>query len=284
MEVEMMYFTTAEIERFLLEDMPFQDLTTDALQLSGACTAEYFTRENGVVSGLEEVQRLADLLGVDFSSTLGSGAEVSAGDTLCTARGPVRAVFALWKVGQNILDTCSGIATRAHEMRTALRVAGLSLPLLVTRKVTPGAKKLMVKAALDGGAVAHRMGVSETILVFGQHIQMAGGVDAFVTQLPRVKRANIEKKIIVETSDPHVATRVLAAGADGIQFDKVPTQRLATIVKDIHEAYPNSVLLAAGGVNPSNCVEYGQTGVNGLVTTSIYHAPPLDIGVRINRS
>ncbi|WIK64357.1 ModD protein [Gleimia hominis] len=280
----MMYFTTAEIEHFLLEDMPFQDLTTDALQLTGTCTAEYYTRENAVVSGLTEVGRLADLLGIEVSSQFRCGSEVSAGETLCTVRGPAEAVFALWKVGQNILDTCSGIATRAHEMRTALRVAGLPIPLLVTRKVTPGAKKLLVKAALDGGAIAHRLGVSETILVFDQHIQMAGGLDAFLTKLPQIKRANIEKRIIVETSDPQVATRLLATGADGIQFDKVPAHQLGHIVRDIHEAFPNSVLLAAGGVNPSNCVEYGQTGVNGLVTTSIYHAPPLDIGVRINRS
>jgi molybdenum transport protein len=46
---------------------------------------------------------------------------------------------------------------------------------------------------------------------------------------------------------------------------------------------PSVTLLAAGGINESNATKYAMTGVDALVTTSLFNAKPIDIGVNIER-
>ena len=46
---------------------------------------------------------------------------------------------------------------------------------------------------------------------------------------------------------------------------------------------PSIVILAAGGINESNIEEYAKIGVDAIVTTSVYHAKPIDIGCKITQ-
>lgn len=261
--------------------MPYHDLSAEAIGVSGASRIDYVTRKPGVVCGAEEVRRLAELLGIAVESAVKSGSRIEAGETLLSATGESEAIFALWKVGQNLLDRSSGIASAARAWRDRLDGAGFDIPILVTRKILPGAKKLMTKAALLGGAVSHRLGVSETILFFDQHVAAAGGEQSFLERLPRIKCEHIEKKILVETADPAFIEAVLQVGADGIQFDKLSAAQVAEQTRTVRDRFDGVFLLAAGGISFDNCVDYAETGVDGLVTSAVYQAPPLDIGVRI---
>lgn len=277
----MLRLTHCELENLLIEDVPYHDLSTEAIGARGRSTISYITREAGVVCGTEEVARLASILGLDVTAAIRTGQAIEAGQTLLTAVGDTGTAFELWKVGQNILDRCSGIATVARRWRDDLDRAGYDIPVLVTRKILPGAKKLMTKAAIAGGLVAHRLGASETVLFFGQHVDAAGGRERFVGMLPRIQRAHVEKKIIVETNDVGFAEEVLAAGAGGIQLEKLCPADVAAIASTLRSRFDGFVLLIAGGVTLDNCVEYAATGVDGLVTSAVYQARPLDIGVQI---
>ena len=58
----------------------------------------------------------------------------------------------------------------------------------------------------------------------------------------------MEKKLFVEADEEHA--RMLAhAGVDGIQFDKIPVDRLAGLVQELRGIDPRLTLIAAGGVN-----------------------------------
>lgn len=277
----MLRLTLHELEDLLTEDVPYHDLSTEAIGAAGNSTIRYFTRDSGIACGTEEVARMAEILGLEVTSSLRSGDALQPQDEFLTAQGATEAVFELWKVGQNILDRSSGIATAARRWRDTLDEAGYDLPVLVTRKILPGAKKLMTKATIAGGLVPHRLGVSETILFFDQHVQAAGGRERFVSLLPQIKRRHIEKKIIVETSELAFAQNVMAAGADGIQLEKLSAQEIASVVASLRPQFPHAVLLVAGGVTLDNCKDYAAAGVDGLVTSAVYQAKPLDIGVRI---
>ncbi len=259
----MFHFTRAELERFLTEDVPYHDLSTAAIGAQGTARIGYLSREHAVVCGTEEVRGLFDLVGVDTESTLRSGEPVLPGQELIAGVGPVEAVFGVWKVGQNILDRASGIATAARRWTTMIRDAGLSCPVLTTRKSFPGTRKLVTKACVIGGAVPHRLGASETLLFFDQHIALAGGLEAFIAR------------------SVAQAAMLLAAGADGIQFDKLPAPLLTTIVAELRADYPHAILLIAGGVTEQNLIAYAESGVDGIVTTALYNARPLDIGVTV---
>lgn len=118
--------------------------------------------------------------------------------------------------------------------------------------------------------------------VFDHHLTFFGGFDAFVEQLPAVKARCIEKKLFVE-ADAERARVLAAAGVDGIQFDKIPPEELATLVAELRAIDPHVTLVAAGGINPGNAAAYAATGVDGLATTAPFAAKPLDMSVRMRR-
>jgi molybdenum transport protein len=136
---------------------------------------------------------------------------------------------------------------------------------------------------MSGGAMPHRLGLSETVLIFKQHIELIGGFKALLAKMPELKIECIEKKILAETNDYGEARTLCEVGVDGIQFDKMPTSALKEVAAKIKKEFPKVILLAAGGVNEKNISEYAETNVDGIVTTSLYNAAPTDIGVRINR-
>ena len=52
-------------------------------------------------------------------------------------------------------------------------------------------------------------------------------------------------------------------------------------MKQIRAIDPRVTLVAAGGINPQNAADYAATGVDGLATTALYTAKPLDMSVRM---
>ncbi|MCL2191562.1 MAG: ModD protein, partial [Treponema sp.] len=203
------------------------------------------------------------------------------GDELISGTGRGSDINMAWKVGQNILEHCSGVATKTRDMVRTVREHCPRMAILTTRKGFPGTKSLVIKAIMAGGAVPHRLGLSETVLIFKQHIDYIGGFDALLAKMPGLKAECCEKKILVETCDYGEARQLCGAGADGIQFDKIQADELGEIVAKLRREFPNVVYLAAGGVNEKNAAEYARTGIDGIVTTSLYTARPVDIGVTI---
>ena len=144
----------------------------------------------------------------------------------------------------------------------------------------PGCKDLLVEATMAGGAFPHRLGLSETVLVFDHHMAFLGGFDEFVQRIPEIRSRCIEKKLFVEATPDQA--RVLAhAGVDGIQLDKIPIDELTPLVEELRTIDPRVTLIAAGGVNADNAAAYAATGVDGLATTALFTAKPLDMSVRM---
>jgi hypothetical protein len=61
-----------------------------------------------------------------------------------------------------------------------------------TRKNVPGTKRFAVAAVKAGGAVMHRLGLSETVLVFPEHCAFLGK-EPFVGLAEKLRRAAPEK-------------------------------------------------------------------------------------------
>ena len=62
-------------------------------------------------------------------------------------------------------DIASGIATRTSQIVKKAKAVNPSVVVVTTRKAFPGTKKVAIKAIIAGGALPHRLGLSETILV-----------------------------------------------------------------------------------------------------------------------
>lgn len=277
----MVVFPEARIDYFISEDVPYLDLTSEVLGVADqAGEMEYYTREECVLAGTDVVRRIARNLGCEVVAVRFDGDRIAAGESFMTLRGPASALHQVWKVGLNTFDHLSAVATKTRQMVDAAHEANPRCEILTTRKSMPGAKDLLTAAVRAGGAWPHRLGLSETVLVFDHHIAFLGGFDAFVGRLPEIKRRCVEKKLFVETGEEQA--RILArAGVDGIQFDKVPVERLASLVEELRAIDPHLTLIAAGGINPGNAAAYAATGVDGLATTAPFSAKPLDMSVRM---
>ena len=279
-----MFISIEEIDRFIKEDVPYIDLTSWSLDIQDQKgSISYFTREDAVVCGTEEVKMIFDRFNIKTEKLTPSGECVKSGGELISGAGRGCDIFMAWKVGQNILEHCSGIATKTRQLVKLVKEINPNVAILTTRKGFPGTKALSVKAVMAGGAVPHRLGLSETVLIFKQHIDYIGGFDALISKIPALKSECCEKKILVETNDYNEARKLCEAGVDGIQFDKIPAAELKEIVEKLKKEFPQAVLLAAGGINEKNAAEYAQTNIDGIVTTSLYTAKPVDIGVKIRK-
>lgn len=252
------FIPDGRIDQFILEDMPYIDLTTEVLGIGEEPgEIEYFTREDCVLTGVEEAARV-----------LGKTAA---------------ALHMAWKVSLNLCDHLSGVATKTRAIVDAAHSANPACEVLTTRKSMPGVKDLLTKAVTCGGAFPHRLGASETVLVFDHHITFMGGFEAFLEALPALRGRCVEKKLFVEAG-PDEARRLAEAGVDGIQLDKMPVDDLAALVPELRAIDPHLTLIAAGGINLQNAAAYAATGVDGLATTAPFTAKPIDMSVRMKRA
>lgn len=277
-----MYISDELIDRFIKEDVPYIDLTTLALGISDQKgTIQFFTREDAVLCGTEEVVKIFNKLNIELIKSKPSGTLIKKGEVFIEGKGNAEDLHIAWKVSQNILDYSSGIATKTRKLVDKISEINPNLHIITTRKVVPGTKELAIKAVVAGGGFPHRLGLSETILIFKQHLNFLGGIDELIKILESVKSKACEKKVIAEVENIEQAIALCENGIDGIQFDKVPYDELKKHVDKLRNINPSIVILASGGINESNIEEYAKTGANSIVTTSVYHAKPIDIGCKI---
>jgi molybdenum transport protein len=175
------------------------------------------------------------------------------------------------------MEWCGGMASRAADIVAAARRADPDALVACTRKNVPGNRRLAVKACKAGGAVMHRNGLSETLLVFAEHRQFLGD-EAPADTLARLRRLCPEKRVVVEVATLEEA--LVWADADVLQLEKFTPARVAETVAALAERGSSAVVGAAGGVNAGNAEAYVRAGARLLVTTAPHLAPPRDVQVR----
>jgi molybdenum transport protein len=273
-----------ELRRWFAEDVPYGDLTTRTLGI-GACAGgiRFSARQPMIAACTEEAVRLMTMAGARVTQTTASGSSLAAGDLLLAAEGPAAALHAGWKVTQILLETAGGIATSARAIVDAVGAAGSSARVACTRKSLPGTRSLSVKAILCGGAVPHRLGLSETILLFAQH-RIFCADQTLAAAVERLRAHAPEKKIVVEADTLAEAFEAIDAGADVVQFDKAKADEIAQVRRYSEGRHPRPLVAAAGGINAQNVADYARAGADVIVTSAPYTARPLDVKVVMTAS
>jgi hypothetical protein len=118
-----------------------------------------------------------------------------------------------WKTAQTLAEALSGIASAARLIVQRLQQAGLDVPVACTRKNFPGTRALAAKAVRSGGAVMHRLGLSETLLVFPEHRAFNAATD-LAAAVAGLRRSQPEKRVVVEVGSADEAMAMARAGAD----------------------------------------------------------------------
>lgn len=272
-----------ELEALLHDDAPWGDATSWGLGISDAAgRLQFRARHAQVVCGSEEAARMGQLRGLQRDGLLvSSGSFVEAGTLLLSLSGRAADLHRVWKPAQTLMEYAAGMASATAELVTTARRGHPQVAVACTRKHLPGSKSLSIKAILCGGAAPHRLGISDSLLVFAEH-------RAFLGQLPpeqavaRLKQAWPERQVVVETADEDEAAVWIDAGADVIQLDKCLPQTVARVVARA-AAHPTRrpLIAVAGGVNASNAEAYARTGAGLLVSSAPYQGPPRDVAVTL---
>ena len=255
------------------------DITTLATIPAGTqATAVFAVRKPGVVCGLpiaEASFRLIDP-SIRFEALVQDGASVP-GDRTPVARvsGDARAILTAERTALNYLSRMSGISTLTAKY-VAL-VAHTNANICCTRKTTPGLRAFEKYAVRCGGAMNHRFGLDDAVLIKDNHIAVCGGIrealraaKAFVGHLVKVE-------IEVDTLDQ--LQEVLDEGADFCLLDNMSTDMMREAVK---MSAGRVKLEASGGINIETVKAIAETGVDLISSGALTHsAPILDLGLDI---
>ena len=275
----------AELEELLTDDVPYGDLTTDSLGIGAVSGSMLFTARDAMVLALaEDAAAIIELAGCRVELFASSGTVLEQGSPILTAHGPASALLRSWKVAQTLIEIWSGVATDARAIVAAATAVAPNVAVACTRKNVPGTKRFAVAAVKAGGAVMHRLGLSETVLVFPEHRAFLGK-EPFVGLVERLRRAAPEKRLVIEVTTLEAAIVAAAVGFDVIQAEKFTPDQIALLVARMATtARSRPVVAAAGGIHAGNVAAYAQAGADVVVTSSPYLARPRDVQVRIGPS
>ncbi|NPU12233.1 ModD protein [Bradyrhizobium sp. 83002] len=270
-----------DLQALLRDDVPYGDLTTEALGIGAeAGLMQFAARDRMVLALAEDAAALIELAGCRVELHATSGMVLEKGAPILLAQGAAAGLLRSWKVAQTLIEIWSGVATEAAAIVRAARAVVPGIAVACTRKNVPGAKSFAVAAVKAGGAVMHRLGLSETILVFPEHRAFLGD-----TPLPdiaeRLRRTAPEKRLVIEVTSVEQAIAAAAAGFDVIQAEKFPPQDIEALAARMRTLPRRPIIAAAGGVNAQNAAAYAAAGADVLVTSAPYLARPCDVQVRI---
>lgn len=279
--IDMQTLNDKHLLALLEDDVPCGDLTTHALGIGEwPARLEFRARQAMTACATEEAVRLFELAGAQARLVVHSGTPAAAGNLLLEAQGSAASLHRAWKAAQTLVEWASGIATAT----AAIVAAANGVTVACTRKNVPGTKTLSAKAVQAGGGIMHRLGLSETLLIFAEH-------RLFLTESPaqtilRLRKAQPEKKVVVEVSSLAEATLWADAGADVLQLEKFTPDAVAAcrLALDSNARLSRPLLAAAGGIRADNAAAYVAAGADFLVTSSPYTAPPRDVQVNLRRT
>ena len=238
---------------------------------------EFRARGDMVVAGIEIAADMIRRVGAEASISMPSGSKAKAGTLLLTAKGSADALHHSWKAAQTLTEILAGIATATRALVDAVAAADATVRVACTRKTVPGARQLSMIAIRAGGAVPHRLGLSETILVFAEHRVFLPGV-SLKEMAARLRREAPEKKLAIEVTTATEARDAMEAGFDIIQLEKMTPDEVASVKK---EASAGVLLAVAGGITPANAGAYVRAGAGLIVSSWPYTAQPADVAVTI---
>lgn len=265
------------IKSALEEDCGNGDVTTVATIPEDACAhGRYIAKEDGVLCGMPVVRAVFDELDPDIKLDVHfeEGQSFKRGDVLAEVCGNARSVLTGERVGLNLLQHMSAVATATS--RAVKEVAGYKAKITDTRKTTPGLRYLEKLAVRVGGGTNHRFNLSDGVLIKDNHIVAAGGITAAIS----AARASVPHtlKIEVEVENFEELDEALTAGADIIMLDNMSCPDMKKAV-DIVSG--RAVLEASGNMGDRDLKEVAATGVDIISIGALTHSvKALDISLK----
>ncbi|MEM8721144.1 MAG: carboxylating nicotinate-nucleotide diphosphorylase [Cyanobacteria bacterium P01_G01_bin.39] len=266
---------------WLLEDIGRGDQTQGLF--AGESKIEqafWIVKEDGVVAGLPIAARVFQLLDpeANFTLTVNEGDFCPSGTKIAAITGTREALLTGERVALNIAMRLSGIATATRSYVKSIQ--DLPTKLVDTRKTTPGLRILEKYASRVGGAINHRMGLDDLVMIKDNHINAAGGIDKAIALL----RNNIPYplNIEVETTNIGEVEQAIEHGANIIMLDNMSTATMKQAVAIIRNANDKIRIEASGNITLETIRAVAEVGVDYISSSApITRSHWLDLSMRM---
>ena len=271
------------LQNWLREDIGRGDRSTGGLFPDGNAPigkAVWIAKADGVVAGLTIAARVFQLLDaeVNFIAIAQDGKSVKSGEIIAEINGSLATLLMGERVALNLVMRLSGIASATFEYVEA--IADTKANLVDTRKTIPGMRLLEKYAAFIGGAINHRYGLDDAVMLKDNHIAAAGGI----TEAVRRVRANIPFTTLIEVETESIiqVKEAMQLNLDVIMLDNMPLEMMREAIALIREHSPNSKIEASGNITLNTIRAIAELGVDYISTSAmVTRSHWLDISMRI---
>jgi len=242
--------------------------------------AKLLVKSDGVISGIEIAKLVIQKVdsSLQMEQLLNDGSPIKYGDIAFYITGNPVSILTAERLMLNIMQRMSGIATYTNQL--VQKVKHTSTKILDTRKTAPGMRVLEKMAVAHGGAVNHRMGLYDLILIKDNHIDFAGGIEAAIDKVHTYLKLNkLDLRIEIEARSLNDIYLILKKGGiNRIMLDNFSPQQIREGLKIINHQY---VTEASGGINEENILEYAETGVDFISIGALTHqVKSLDLSLK----
>jgi len=269
-----------QVEAALREDVGSGDVTAALVPAAQRVRGAVTTREAAVLCGRawadETFRQLEPRVQLTWQAA--DGDRLEAGQILFSITGPARPVLTGERTALNFLQLLSGTATAARRFVDA--VAGTSCRILDTRKTVPGLRTAQKYAVRCGGALNHRMGLYDQVLIKENHIAAAGSLTGAI-EAARRTAGGIAIEVEVETLGE--LREALAARPDIIMLDEFTLGDMRTAVELTRTQGAATKLEVSGSVALDRVHAIAETGVDYISVGALTkHVRAVDLSMRLD--
>ena len=269
------------IQSALAEDIRDGDHTSlSTIPADAKGTAQLLVKDRGVLAGVELTLAIFKEVDPTLAVTvfIQDGTWIEPGQVVLEVSGSSQSILKAERLVLNCTQRMSGIATYTRSLVNILE--GTRAKLLDTRKTTPNFRLAEKWACKIGGAVNHRFGLFDMILIKDNHVDFAGGIKnalekAFAYNAGRKKTL----EVMIEVRNESELDEVLAiGGVKRIMLDNFNPERLRAAIRKIDGRF---VTEASGGINEKTLRAYGETGVDYISVGALTHqVKSLDLSLK----
>lgn len=254
------------VKEALLEDIGRGDLF-GRVAPKKKVVAQIIAKSNGVVAGEPYLEALAKFCNLELYWHKYDGESFKKGDVIVKIVGIAADLLAAERTLLNMLLHASSIATQVKSYVDALK--GTNVLLLDTRKTRPMLRNFEKYAVRVGGAVNHRMGLDDALMLKDTHISLIDNLEEFIVNAR--KKIPFTTKIEIECESIEAAIRAMRAGVDIVMCDNMQVDKICEVVRYRNENHPQILIEASGNITLENIRKIAESGVDAISSGSIIH-------------
>ena len=265
------------VQRALAEDVGRGDLYA-LVEESTEAKADIVAKCDGVLAGQLYADALSEVEGFEIVWGKKDGEAFSKGDILAIVHADSHTLLRVERTLLNMILHASSIATLTN--RYAQRVQPFGVKLLDTRKTRPQLRSFEKYASRVGGAVNHRMGLDDSLMIKDTHLKTIDNLKEYIAKARQV--IPFTTKIEVEAESLEVAKIAFDAGVDIVMCDNMTPKEVQEVVAYRNENFAHITLEASGNISLETIEEYAKTGVDAISSGSMIHqANWIDISMKL---